>query len=90
MSRLNKVYKVQQQLLRFFCNLSDGNIWTGLGTPGGVGYGNYFVMEYGLPCDYGTISDCSGRPEQRNKFSFEFNNLCMIYFECFFLIISSI
>lgn len=65
--RLNKVYKIQEQLLRFFCNLSDGNLWTGLRTPGGVGYGIYFVMEYVLLYDYGTISDCSGRPEQRNN-----------------------
>lgn len=61
--RLNKVYRIQQQLLRFFGDLSDGNIWTGLGTPGGVGLWVYFVMEYGLFYDYGTISGCSGRLE---------------------------
>jgi hypothetical protein len=71
--RLNKVYMIQQQLLRFLlCNLSDGKTGTGLGHPGGVGqWAYFFLMEYWLLYDYGMISVCSvsdylGRLEQRN------------------------
>jgi hypothetical protein len=37
-----------------FCKLSDGTLWTGLGTPGGVGLRDFLAMEHGQLYDYET------------------------------------
>lgn len=44
-----------------------------------LGYGIYFVMEYGLLYDQGTISDCSGRLEQRNFLASNLTTFCIEY-----------